>query len=138
MAADSTKGYGSTVQTSTTSGGTFTALAQVKDITPPNLTVDADDVKHMSSTGQFKDKEPGWIDSDNPSFDMLFTKAQFNTLIGYAAAGTKMWWKFIDPAGNYEKCEAFVSKVGRSIPMEGRIMCVIELTVTQLPTFTAV
>ncbi len=134
--ATSTKGYGSSVSVSDTSGGTFVPISQCRDITPPKWTVDSDDTKHMSSTGQFKEKAPGWIDSDAVSFDMLFTKAQFNTLVGYI--GLTKWWKVVDADGNYEKFEGHITSIGREIPMEGRVAASVEITPSALPSFTAV
>ena len=48
---------------------TFTAVAEVKDITPPQLSKDSIEVTSQDSTNGFREFIPGWKDSGEVSFE---------------------------------------------------------------------
>ena len=125
--ATSTKGYGSSVTMCATLAGTYVPIAQCRDIKPPGFTVEADDVSHMSSANQAKEKDTGWSEASTVTLNLLFTKTQYNTL--YATKGTKQFFKVIDADGSMEgPFQGFVSNLSRALPMQGRVTADCEIT----------
>lgn len=63
-----------------TSGTVYAAFADVKKIKPPKLTVGKVDVTHLESTAAFRERIPGWGDTDDPAMEVYFTRTQETTL----------------------------------------------------------
>ncbi len=130
-----TQGYGSTIKYADNEAGLAagTALAQVLDITAGSVKVAADDVSHMASPDQAKEKEPGWKETGPSTFDLFYTKEQQADLRGLL--GVTKWFVVTTPDGATETFAGFVSDLGREIPLQGRIKSKAEITITGLPTF---
>lgn len=65
-------GYGSTFEISTDSGSTWTAVAEVMNITPPSDAVDVIDATHMASPNRTREFIAGLNDPGEASFEMNF------------------------------------------------------------------
>lgn len=83
---DAKTGYGTTLKRSSngTSGGTFTAIGQVRSITPATLTRDTKDVTHLESSGRYREfianlRDAGefsaelYLDADDGTYNTLIT-----------------------------------------------------------------
>ena len=70
---------------------TFTDVAEVIDITPPNMSKDSIDVSNQDSTDGFREKIPGWKDGGEVTFTMnwLPTNATQDETTG-------LWSHYID------------------------------------------
>lgn len=65
-------GNGAQFQIEGSTPGTFTAIAEVFDITPPNETTDVIDTTHMGSPGGVREYILGLTDPGEASFEMNF------------------------------------------------------------------
>lgn len=65
-------GYGTFFHISEDDGATWTEVAEVYDVTPPNDTVDEIDATHMQSPNRTREFIPGLIDPGEASFEMNF------------------------------------------------------------------
>lgn len=134
--ADTTKGYGSVLAFATTFAGSYANLAQVRDITDPGVTIAEVDTSHMQSFKQAKEKEADWISAENLTFQMLYTQSQHTLLWNLAVSRANVFFRLTTPDGKIQIFEGFVAKIGREIPMEGRITAPVEIAVSGLPTFS--
>lgn len=134
--ADTTKGYGTTLGSATTSDGTYTSISQVRDIEDGGVTVEEVDVSHMASPSQAREKEPDWKNAENVTFDALYTDAQYAALLGFT--GVMRFFKITTPDGAVTgPFQGFISALGKPVPMAGRISSNITITVSGVYTFTA-
>ena len=62
MSTSAISGVGTTLYRSTTSGGTFAAVAEIPSISGPNMTRDTIDVTDLDSTGGYREFIAGFRD----------------------------------------------------------------------------
>jgi len=143
MAADATKGYGAVLyygDSSTVAGSTtWTAVAQVRDITLPTVEADDIDVTNQDSTGGAREYIPGLIEGGECEFELLFKKSAVTAV--YALLATQKGWRVTvnDHATADSKWEfdGYVKSFGGEIPLEDPVMCSVTIKVTGKPAFTA-
>jgi predicted secreted protein len=88
--ADAIIGYGAAFSVETGPGtGVFTELAEVVDITPPNLAVDDVEVTHMKSPGRVKEYIAGLTDAGEMQVTLNYipTSATDAFILAWRAAG---------------------------------------------------
>jgi len=92
MATSASIGNGAQFQIESATPGTFTAIAEVYDITPPNETTDVIDASHMGSP----DREfiMGLTDPGETSFEMNFVPGSASEGLLLAAKATRLAKKF--------------------------------------------
>lgn len=91
MTTSALLGHGTTFEISTNGGTSYTALAEVLDITPPAKSPDMVEATHMGSGG-VREYIAGLVDPGEASFDMNFIPGSASdTLIqGIVATGDKV------------------------------------------------
>lgn len=123
----------------------FTDLADVKMIAPPNLTKGDVDITHLESTGHFREALPGWRVGEDATFDMYFTKTQFNVVLGFFNSETIYYWRILYPLISGESSnsmtafQGYVKGIGfnQITTNDEAIMCPVTIHPTTTPTFTA-
>ena len=64
--------FGTTFSISTDSGSTYTAVAQVRDISGPSLSQDTVETTHHTSTAAYRTFVPSLLNAGEVSIDLLF------------------------------------------------------------------
>lgn len=105
-----THGYLTTLGHSTTLGGTYTLVAEVVNVDPPELETTVSDSWHLTSTAAMKTFIPGMVDPGEMAFMLRWTKAQYNTLHGLIR--TALFWKVTFPDGTTFAVGGFLKTLG--------------------------
>lgn len=120
---------------------TFTAIAEVLDITGPNLSTDTEDGTHQQSPGGFEEVVPTILRTGEVTFTIQFlpTHATHNATTGLVAD-----WKnktlrnfqlvFSDPASTTWAFAAYVTGFQPQSPVGGKRTADVTLKVTGQPT----
>lgn len=137
--SDSTIGFGSTLSHSTTSGGTYTPIAQTVDLNGPEPEIGDVKITNNSSPNRTHEYNPGGlIEPGTLEFQVVYAKAACATLYAMFGDQTVYFWKETYPDGSYWSFQAYVNKFGTEAPTEdSAIMNTIGLKLTGKPTFTA-
>jgi hypothetical protein len=129
MAASSAvTGKGTILSISDTIDGTYTAVAEIKDVNIPGITVGTYDVTHYTSDDNTIEKIPGdWEEGDVIPFVGNFTPTQYQTLLGKLRL--RKFYKVTLVSGAYWKGPATLTKLGgNSIPNKGSVDMPGEIT----------
>lgn len=116
--ADKTHGYGTKLQYDADGTPPFTDLTDLRGVTPPNPERGEAEITHLESAGMAREYMASWINTGEVPFTGYYTKAQFNTLLGFLAAGTTYYWRVLFPligaeaTNGYVAFQGFVKKVG--------------------------
>ena len=106
--------YGAAISYSTTLGGSYTALTQIRDITPPEITAAMCDVTHLASANFMREKLPSWGDPGNAGLVSQFNHAGYAFFKTTREARTKYFFKVQLPAEVSET-------TGSSMTFEARV-----------------
>lgn len=131
--ASTTKGYGTIVQYATTLTGSYTTLAQCRDMNDGAVTIEEVDVSHMSSPDQFREKETDWGVGKNFTLNLLYFTTHYQILWNLAVAKSQVWWKITTPDSKIYIFYGFISDIGREIPLAGRLSADVEFVVSGKP-----
>ena len=71
----------------------YTAITDVKSVTPPGGTADDADDTQLASTGQAKESSPGWLDNGQLEVDCFLVQAQDAALYAVYTGRNKALWK---------------------------------------------
>lgn len=143
MATNALAGFGTLLKIG--DGGTptevFTTIAEVKDITPPKLSMDTDDVTHQTSPGGWKEKLPTLLDAGEVTFELNFiptdaTQGYSTGLIKDLVNKTRRNFQLVfpDSGSTTWAFAAFVTGFEPSAPVGGTLTASVTLTVTGQPT----
>jgi hypothetical protein len=103
--------------------GTYTTIAEVKDITGPDTTVDVVDVTNQDSPDNFEEIIPTLKKGGTTSFDVNFvptdaTQDSTTGMLSFLNARTKMNWQVILPGtGLSVQFAGYVVKWGPKFPV---------------------
>lgn len=116
-------GYGTHFHISEDSGATWTALAEVYDITPPNDSVDEVDATHMQSPNRTREFIPGLIDPGEASFEMNFVPGSPSDLkiAALKTAGTRVRCRITFPNAVTWTFTGWVSGYEPAVPTDDRM-----------------
>src|SRR3954469_23071654 len=82
----STKGHSTKLEfgdAATVAGSTtWTPVAKVTELTPPNVEAEDIDVSHMESPEQFEEFDPGWANGGEVEATIQFEKTENETVYG--------------------------------------------------------
>lgn len=122
-----------------TSAGVFTALAEVFEVTPPEITVDQVEVTHFKSAGRSREYIPALSDNGAASASMNYvpssaTDQLIDTLLGSGDVSTM---RITYPNGATVTFDAFVSGYSKSIPVADRMTADVQFKVTGAVTMAA-
>lgn len=93
--ATKTHPYSAALSYATATNGTFTALADVRSVKPPNIQIGSSETTHLGSANAAKEFIPGWIDAGDIGFTLYFDSAQFSTV--YGLVRSSRYWKITFP-----------------------------------------
>lgn len=118
---------------------TYTDLAELVDVKPPETTVGAAKFTHNGSPNAHHEYKPGLAEGGEPTFKLWFAKAGYATLKGFLR--TTKYWKITYPdlatTASTDKFQGFISKIGKECPMEEGISVEVSIKISGPVTFTA-
>lgn len=120
-------GYGSYFHISEDSGSTWTEIAEVFDITPPNDTVDEIDATHMQSPNRTREFIPGLIDPGEASFEMNFVPGSTSDLkiSALKVAGTRVKCRITFPNSVTWVFTGWVSGYEPAVPTDDKMTATV-------------
>ena len=113
----------------------WTEVAQIVDIGPPEIEADDIDVSNMKSPEQFKQFDPGWADAGEVEVTVQYEKAAATAL--YALFRQKKGFKMTFEDGSSWGLDGYIKKFGGEVDREGVITQTITVKVSGKPLFTA-
>jgi hypothetical protein len=141
MSTVSTIGYGIKLAHSTTSGGTYTAIAELLDLTPPPENVDEVKVYRSDNTAAVVERIPGWTEVGDCSMKITYNPSQRSTL--QSLRGVPGFWKVTYPlvtgqtaSGDTELFAGFIKELGAETPLKDSMTCQIKIAVNGDITYT--
>lgn len=122
-------------------GGSFTTIAEVKDISGPGVTLDVIDVTNQDSPGGYEEIIPSIRRAGEVDFDVNFdpgsgTHDATTGLLYLANNKVKRGWRLQlqDIAGSYWSFDAYVVSFMTKAPVAGVLAGTTKLRVTGQPT----
>jgi hypothetical protein len=131
-ATGATHTYGSTIGVGPV-GGSFTLIAEVLDISGPDVKVNAVKVTHLTSDAAFHEKLAGLADGGEVTLKLNFIKAQFLTLYGYLRL-LKGWKITFADSSNFIMA-GFITNIKVEAQEDQQIIANVTVTVTGAPVF---
>lgn len=118
---------------------TFTALAEVFEVTPPEIAVDQVEVTHFKSLNRSREYIPALSDNGTASASMNYvpnsaTDQMIETLLG---SGDVAKMRITYPNDATVTFDAFVSGYSKSIPVADRMTAEVQFKVTGDVTLAA-
>jgi hypothetical protein len=138
-----TVGYGSKIYMATITMpagtiGTYTAIAQTKDLKGPEPEVGDIKITNNDSPNNTKEYAPGMIEPGEMSFEMVYTKTQATTLFAAFGDGNTYSFKELYVDGSTTIFPGFIKKIGIETKTEDEAnMAHITIKLTGKPVFTA-
>lgn len=124
---DASIGYGSKFEISEDTGSSWTEIAEVYDITPPNDTVDEIDATHMQSPSRTREFIPGLIDPGEASFEMNFVPGSASDLkiAALKIAGTRVKCRITFPNSVTWVFTGWVSGYEPAVPTDDKMTATV-------------
>ena len=139
MATGARGGHGTKLEINTT-GSTWLAVAEAKDIDVPGIEQDVQEATNQDSVGWVERVAVGVKDGGEISFEtnLLDTDGSQNALITYAGTGAKKSFRVVYPSRLKKwSFEAIVKSVKPSAPVRGIAMLAVTLSLTGANTLEA-
>lgn len=130
-------GLGATFSYETTAGsGTYTALAGVIGITPPDASVDTIDVTTFGDTDGWRDYIAGLIDGGEAEVQILYDpEAAVNaTLHSIMTGRVPRKFKILFAAGASRIFDGIITAISHEVPMDDKLTATITIKQTGAPT----
>jgi hypothetical protein len=135
-------GFGITLSHSTTSGGSYTAIAEILELTPPAPSVDEVKVYRSDNTAAVVEKIPGWTEVGDCDMTITYTPANRAALEGYL--GVPAFWKITYPTcgtqtvqGDIDAFGGFLKEIGKETPLKDAMKCKAKIAINGGVTYTA-
>lgn len=130
MATAASIGNGAQFQIESAIPGTFTAISEVFDITPPNETTDVIDATHFGSDG--REFIMGLSDPGETSFEMNFVpgSASETLLLTAKASRTAKQFRIVFPNDYTWTFSGLVTGYEPSMPNDDKMTCTVTIKVT--------
>lgn len=118
---------------------TFTALAEVFEVTPPEIAVDQVEVTHFKSPNRSREYIPALSDNGTASANMNYVpnSATDQLLDGLLTSGDVVKMRITYPNDATVIFDAFVSGYSKSIPVADRMTAEVQFKVTGDVTLAA-
>ena len=131
-ATNATLGKGVVVSHEVTTGTTnsYTALAQLEDVTPVELSNDSVEVSNHDSPDMKVEKIAGWQSLGDSPLTFVHTKTQYDTLLTLAEARTIKNFKFVYPDTSEQIVKGFISKLQIMSPLKDKMVTRVTITST--------
>jgi hypothetical protein len=117
---------------------TWTDIAEIIDITPPNIEADDIDASHMLSPNQMKEFLPGWGDGGEVELTVQYDKtrnAALYTLFRQPKGFRIMFADAPGPSGSKWGLDGYVKGLQNTVEREGVITADLKIKVTGTPVF---
>lgn len=141
MPSTGVRGYGTKFRK--VSGTSQTAVAQIRDL-EQSVTGDDIDISNTDSTNRRREFIAGFVDEGEVSFDMVFTKAMYNTIKGWVSPTTNESFEIefgdrtaTNGTGSILAMSGYVKELGASMPFEDKVTADVTVKVSGETTFTA-
>lgn len=141
MSTTAVRGYGTKFRK--VSGTNQTAVSQIRDLEGPGAEADDIDISNTQSTNRRREFIAGMVDEGEITFDMVFTKAQYNTLKGYVGPETNDSFEIefsdrtaTNGTGSILALGGYVKALGPSMPFEDKVTADCTVKVSGETTFT--
>jgi hypothetical protein len=132
---DEVAGYGTSIGYADTAEGSYTTLADVVDITPPEEEVDDIETTTHSSTNKVRTYQGGLIEPGETDVVIQFDKTIYGTLRGLR--GAKKFWKITIPDGSTQVFAGYIKKIGPETPLDDIVTVNLTMMVAGDPTYRA-
>ena len=138
MTTNADIGY-DTVLAIETSAGVFTALAEVFEVTPPEIAIDQVEVTHFKSPGRSREYIPALSDNGTAAASMNYVpnSATDQLLDGLVGTGDVKTIRITYPNGATVTFSGFVSGYSKAIPVADRMTAEVQFKVTGAITLAA-
>jgi len=140
MAATATAtdiGFGTTLSKKTT-GTTYVALAEVTELTAPELSRDSVEFTHMLSPDRYREFKPGLIDAGEVGITYNLIPGLADDAVIATHLGTKLveGWRITFPNGATLDFNGFATAHGRATPMEDKMTGSATFKISGKPVLT--
>lgn len=104
-------------------GSTFTALAEVTEMTLPETSRDSVDYTHFGSPDLHREFKPGWSDAGEASvtYNLVPGLADDAVIAGHLASRNVEAWRFLFPNGAKLDFKGFATRHGRAVPLDDKM-----------------
>lgn len=132
-------GFGTEIGYGDSEGGSYTPIADMTDVTLPNIEVNDVDVTTHGLAALFRDFTPGLGNAGELELKLLFDKANQATL--YGLIRTSKWWKIQFPLIGAETvssswtCLGYIKGIQNMTPLDDKMECTIKIKLRRKPTF---
>ena len=134
------RALGSTLGYGTSSGGTFTAIANITKISGPKTKADAIDVSSMDSPSNYREKLAGLLDAGTLTLDINFDDLNAGHQTTLSNLGVSQYFQLTFPAHTTASkmvFAGFISETNIDLPDDNKMTDQITITVSGPITFTA-
>lgn len=133
MATTPSIGSGSSFQYFT--AGSWVALAQVTNITPPNRTRDVVDTTNMASGGD-RTFLGALRDGGELSIELNYVSGAYGILNGLISATVTTAVRCVDPAGDIWEANTWLTNLSAEMPLDDKMTCTATFKVSGPPSYT--
>lgn len=119
-------------------GSTFTALAEVTEMTLPETSRDSVDFTHFGSPDLHREFKPGWSDAGEASvtYNLVPGLADDAVIATHLGSRAVEAWRFQFPNGAKLDFKAFATRHGRATPIDDKMTGSATWKVTGKPALT--
>lgn len=136
MATNVTTGYNTTFGIEGTTPGTYSAVAEVTSVTPPNISRDAVEATHLTSPEQWREFIAGLKDGGEVSIEMNWIPSATDVIVAALDAG-KDNYQIVFPNGVKWSFAAICTAFEPSSPLDDRMTASATFKVSGKPTLVA-
>lgn len=132
MTTNADIGYGAILEVETSAGsGSYTEIAEVTSITPPNESVDVIDVTHMSSPNRTREFIQGLIDPGDASCELNWVPgaATDDYVLAWRQSGESRSCRITTPNNTTYTFPAFVTGWAPTMPIDGKMTATLTMKV---------
>lgn len=132
--SDAIIGKGTVLSCATSSGGSYTPLAEVTNVQQPPREVAKVRATHYGSANNSHEYINGvWIDNGDIDFTLNYESSQTNTINGLL--GVERWFRIVMPDGSYWQFHGAIGRLGGPIPIDNVITQDCRLNVLDTVTY---
>lgn len=130
--------HSDTTTLSQDSSDSYVAVAEVRDIGGPEISVDPVNLTSLDSTGAAKEFVAGLVDGGELSMGLVLTKAEYVILHALILSRASCNWKITWPDTSTHIVVGFMTKLGAAYPYEAECTCDCAVKVSGVPAFAPV
>jgi len=132
---DGMVGLGTTIGHKIPPAETYTVIAEVTNIGGPDISVDDVDMSSLDSAEAFRLFLAGMADAGEVALQLVFTDAEFNTLLGIIRESGSFQITF--PSTSTLTFDGYLKGLGQETPFDEKIAATATFKVSGKPVFAA-